>query len=191
MDYKKIIGILIAVFVVIFVAGTTMSSPVHQKNNSIISITSGDEISEGGNLSIALTDNNTRPIANQTVHITIIYENGTTSQREVTTDAYGNAVVDLNGVPSGQYMINATYGGNDDYLAASASKNLTIKEKTADSTSSANNQQTTHPSGLTDEQIEANIQRDVNVRASNGVHDGYNYDEARKFYANVPPEGMK
>ena len=47
-----------------------------------------------------------------------------------------------------------------------------------------------HKSGLSDSEIDANIERDLAVRKANGVKSEYNMEEARSFYENVPKEGM-
>ena len=48
-----------------------------------------------------------------------------------------------------------------------------------------------HKSGLSDAEIDANIQRDLAVREANGVKGEYNMEEARAFYENGNPEGMR
>ena len=55
------------------------------------------------------------------------------------------------------------------------------------SSSSSSSSSSRHPSGLTDAEIDAYIQRDLNERAANGIYDGYDFQEARSFYENVPP----
>lgn len=47
-----------------------------------------------------------------------------------------------------------------------------------------------HKSGLSDSEIDANIQRDLAVREANGVKGDYDMEGARNFYENVPKEGM-
>jgi hypothetical protein len=47
-----------------------------------------------------------------------------------------------------------------------------------------------HKSGLSDSEIDANIERDLAAREANGVKGEYDMDRARSFYENVPKEGM-
>ena len=61
--------------------------------------------------------------------------------------------------------------------------------KDVKSDSQSNNNK--HASGLSDDEIEANIERDVAIRTANGVKTPYDYEEARSFYENVPKEGMR
>ena len=189
MNYNKMIIVLVIVFVAILVTGIIVLNPVVSKTDSKIAITSANELNDGDDFSIALTDEKGNPLANQSVHILIIYSNGTKSERDVTTNGTGIGVITLNGLASGQYTVNVTYGGNNTYLPSSTSQKLTIKEKVVESVGSS--EPKTYKSGLTDDEIEANIQRDLNIRAKNGVKGEYDYKEARSFYENVPKEGMK
>ena len=75
-------------------------------------------------------------------------------------------------------------------MNSSASQELTIKEKKVVESEGTSSEPKTYKSGLTDAEIEANIQRDLDIRAQNGVKGEYNYEEARSFYENVPKEGM-
>lgn len=190
MNYNKIIIALVIVLVAILVAGIVVLNPVVSKTDSKIVITSANELNEGDEFAISLTDDKGNSLAKQPVHIIIIDSNGAKSERDVTTDDAGNAVITLNGLNSGQYTVNVTYGGNNTYLNSSASQELTIKEKKVVESEGTSSEPKTYKSGLTDAEIEANIQRDLDIRAQNGVKGEYNYEEARSFYENVPKEGM-
>lgn len=190
MNYNKIIIVLAIILAVVVIAGIVALNPFPQKTQSAVNITSTNELNIDDNFSISLTDKNGTPIANQTVNITFINSNGTKIIKQVNTDNAGNGVIALGDMLTGQYSVNVTYIGNDNYLNCSASQQLTIKEKVTESASSTSQQSKTYPSGLTDEEIEANIQRDLDIRAKNGVKGGYDYQEARSFYQNVPKEGM-
>ena len=190
MNYNKIIIVLAIILAVVVIAGIVALNPFPQKTQSAVNITSANELNIDDNFSISLTDKNGTPIANQTVNITFINSNGTKIIKQVNTDNAGNGVIALGDMLTGQYSVNVTYIGNDNYLNCSASQQLTIKEKVTESASSTSQQSKTYPSGLTDEEIEANIQRDLDIRAKNGVKGGYDYQEARSFYQNVPKEGM-
>ena len=190
MNYNKIIIALAIILIVVVVAGIVALNPFPQKIQSEVNITSANELNVDDNISISLTDKNGTPIANETVNITFTNANGTKIIKQVNTDNTGNGAVALNELANGQYNVNVTYSGSDKYLNCSASQQLTIKEKITESASSTSQQSKTYPSGLTDEEIEANIQRDLAIRAQNGVKGGYDYQEARSFYQNVPKEGM-
>lgn len=139
MNYNNIIIILTIILVVIIVIGIFVFNPFMSKTDSIISITSNNELTDGNEFRISLTDVNGNPIANQTVNITFDNGNGVLSQRTLTTDGAGNGVIVLNGLASGQYTVNVYYGGNNNYLANSTSQKLTIKEKIAQTQSTSSN----------------------------------------------------
>ena len=114
----------------------------------------------------------------------------------VKTNSKGKANVDLDLDP-GKYTVNVTFGGNDNFTANSTSKKITIEEKAAEVAPSSSTEDTssyseskTYASGLTDDEINAYIQRDLDERAKNGVTSDYDYEGARQFYENVPPTGM-
>lgn len=126
MNNDKIIIVLLLVIVVLLVVGFVLFNPL--KADSTISITSASELTEGDQLSISLTDANGAPIAQQNVIIFISGSNGVNDQRTVTTDGAGNAVISLDGLASGQYSVNATFEGNNNFKASHAFQNLNIKQ---------------------------------------------------------------
>ena len=129
MNYNNIIITLTIILVIIVVIGIFVFNPFISKTNSNISITSNNELTDGNEFRISLTDVNGNPLSNQTVNITFIGANGVTSQKKVTTDETGNGVIVLSGLIGGQYTVNASYDGNNHYSASSTSQQLTIKEK--------------------------------------------------------------
>lgn len=129
MNYNNIIMTLIIILVILVLVGIFVFGPFMSKTDSIISITSSNELTDGNEFIISLTDVNGNPLAKQTVYIAFIDVNGVPSQKEITTDDTGNGVIVLSGLASGQYTVNASYRGNDDYSASSTSQQLTIQEK--------------------------------------------------------------
>lgn len=129
MEYNKIIIALLIVIVVILVAGIVVLNPFMSKTETKVVITSSNELNYDGQFSITLTDVNGTPITNQTVNITFSDSNGGKYIQQVVTDNMGNGVLQLNGLSSGQYNVNVTYGGNDKYSSNSTSQQLTIQEK--------------------------------------------------------------
>lgn len=134
MDLNKIIIALVIVIVVMLVAGFTFLNPGHAKVDSKVIVTSNSTLHDGDTFSVKLTDLNNTPIAGQTVNITITGANGTKNPKTVTTDANGNASLQLDGLSAGNYTINVTYGGNGNYTPCNTTQNLEIKEKEVQST---------------------------------------------------------
>lgn len=196
MDNNKlIIGILI-VIIVILAVGIFAINNTTAKEDTKLTIMSNSTINAGDSIKIKLTDFNNAPISNQTVNITIMEGNKTSSYYSVVTNEEGVGTLKID-KDHGNYTINCTYGGNSKYAGSNSVKNITIEEdsevsQTQESVSSTQQSSSTkNPSGLTDAEIDAYIQRDLSEREKNGVTSDYDYEEAREFYSTVPPTGMK
>ena len=129
MDYNKIIIALVIVLVVIVAAGLLFLNPGHAKSDTRVVVSSNSTLYDGDNFTVKLTDLNNTSIANQTVNVTIIDANGAKNPQVVTTDANGYGSLQLNGLTVGNYTMNVTYGGNDNYTSCNTTQKLEIKEK--------------------------------------------------------------
>ena len=127
--------------------------------------------------------------------MTITYSDGASSHVSVVTNFKGVGTLKLD-KDAGNYTVNCTYSGNENYTGSNNTQKITIEEVVAEapvseqSSSQESSQQSSYPSGLTDDEIDAYIQRDLNERAKNGVDGPYDYEGAKEFYRNVPPTGM-
>ena len=199
MDTKNIIIVLLVIIVVIMAVllGSMFMPSLNAQKDSKIAIVSDKTLQKGDNLTVKLTDLNKTPISKGVVNVTVTDKNGKVVVNEsVKTNSKGKANVDLDLDP-GKYTVNVTFGGNDNFTANSTSKKITIEEKAAEVAPSSSTEDTssyseskTYASGLTDDEINAYIQRDLDERAKNGVTSDYDYEGARQFYENVPPTGM-
>ena len=137
MEDKKIIIILVVIIVVLAAAiGVMLLNPANAKEPTKIKITSDKEQNEGGELSIKLTDLNKTPISKEVVNITITDKKGKVVVDDVVkTNSKGKAKLDLD-LKKGKYMVNVTYGGNENYTGDIASQKLKIKEAVTEATSS-------------------------------------------------------
>ena len=199
MDTKNIIIVLLVIIVVIMavILGSMFMPSLNAQKDSKIAIVSDKTLNVGDNLTVKLTDLNKTPISKGVVNVTVSDKNGKVVVNEsVKTNSKGKANVDLDLDP-GKYTVNVTFGGNDNFTANSTSKKITIEEKAAEVAPSSSTEDTssyseskTYASGLTDDEINAYIQRDLDERAKNGVTSDYDYEGARQFYENVPPTGM-
>ena len=138
MDNNKIIILLLIIIIALLVAGIVILNPFATKTDTMISVTSANEVNEGDELSILLTDINSTPIAGQLVYINITDSGGIVTQKTVITSGEGVGVVSLDGLASGQYSVNVTYGGNDTFEGSNTSQNLNIKQVVTQSVGSAN-----------------------------------------------------
>lgn len=129
MDNKLIITLLLIIIAMLIVLGIMIVNPLNAKTDTTINVTSNNTLYDGDYFSISLSDINGTPIANQTVNITIIDANGGKNPQNVTTNEMGNGMLQLNGLTVGNYTINVTYGGNENYSACNITQKIEIKEK--------------------------------------------------------------
>ena len=137
MDYNKVIMALIVVIVALLVAGIVLFNPF-AKTDTTVSVTSANELNEGDELSILLTDISSKPIANQVVQVNITDFNNHVEQKTLTTNGEGAGVISLSGLSAGKYSINVAYGGNGTFNPSQTFQNLTIKQTVAQPVASAN-----------------------------------------------------
>ena len=131
---------LLIIIALLVILGIMVISPFDAKTESVIAVTSNNTLSDGDYFSVSLSDINGVPLANQIVKIIIADANGAENPQQVTTDAMGNGILQLNGLTAGDYIVNITYGGNDNYSACGLTQKITIKEvqkQTASSSSSS------------------------------------------------------
>ena len=130
MEHKNIIIILLAVIIVLAaVVGFMVLKPADAKEPVKVKITSDKSQYEGGKLSIKLTDLNGTGISKEIVNITITNKKGKVVVDDVVkTDSKGNAKLDVD-LKKGQYKVNVTYGGNENYTGNNTTQKLTIKEE--------------------------------------------------------------
>ena len=134
MDNKQIIIILLVVIVALAAAiGFVLFNQATAKEQTIVKITSDSKQTEGGALSVKLTDLSDNPIAKEIVSVKITDKNGKVVVDDVVkTDAKGKAKLDLD-LKKGKYTVNVTYGGNENYTGNSTTQKLKIKEEVAES----------------------------------------------------------
>lgn len=138
MNNKLIITLLLIIIAMLIVLGILIVNPLNAKTDTAINVTSNNTLYDGDYFSISLSDINGTPIANQTVNITIIDANGGKNPQNVTTNEMGNGMLQLNGLTVGNYTINITYGGNENYSSCNITYKLTIAEIVQESSSSGN-----------------------------------------------------
>ena len=146
MDNKQIIIILLVVIVALAAAiGFVLFNQATAKEQTIVKITSDSKQTEGGALSVKLTDLSDNPIAKEIVSVKITDKNGKVVVDDVVkTDAKGKAKLDLN-LKKGKYDVSVSYGGNENYTGNNTTQKLTIKEKVKETVSESNTGQSSKP----------------------------------------------
>lgn len=129
MENKNIIIILIAIIVVLAVVAGLMFMQPAAKEPTKVKITSDKSQYEGGKVTIQLTDLNKTAISKEKVNITITNKKGKVVINEtIKTNSKGKAKLDLD-LKKGNYTVNVTYGGNENYTGNNTTQKLTIKEE--------------------------------------------------------------
>ena len=130
MENRNIIIILLVIIVALAAAiGFMLMNPTHTKEPCKIKITSDKEQYKGGELSIVLTDLNKTPLSKEIVNITITDKRGKVVVDDVVkTNSKGKAKLDLK-LKKGNYKVNVSYGGNENYTGNNTTQKLKIKEK--------------------------------------------------------------
>ena len=136
MENKNIIIILIAIIVVLSViAGMMFLQSSNAKEPTKIKIISDKEQYEGGNLKIKLTDLNKTALSKQKVNVIVKNKKGKVVVNEtVKTNSKGKAKLDLD-LKKGKYIVNVTYGGNENYTGNNTTQKLKIKEEVKETVS--------------------------------------------------------
>lgn len=173
MENKNIIIILLIVVVILAAAVAVMFlSPFDVKTDTKLAITSNATLYEGENLTVKLTDINGTEISGETVNVTITDENGGSYKYSIITNVSGIGVLELDKT-SGNYTVNCTYGGNENYTGNSTSQKLEILEEVVET-----QQTSSEPQGS----------------SSSSSGGGLHYDEEINVYYNdngviVDPDG--
>ena len=130
MENRNIIIILLVIIVALAAAvGFMLMNPTNAKEPCKIKITSDKEQYKGGELSIVLTDLNKTPLSKEIVNITITDKKGKVVVDDVVkTNSKGKAKLDLK-LKKGNYKVNVSYGGNENYTGNNTTQKLKIKEK--------------------------------------------------------------
>lgn len=128
MENKNIIIILLIVIVILAAAiGVMFLSPFDVKTDTKLTITSNETLYEGDNLTVKLTDINGTGISDETVNVTITDKNGGSYRASVITNSSGIGVLELD-KKAGNFTVNCTYGGNENYTGNSTQQKLEIRE---------------------------------------------------------------
>lgn len=201
MDKNKILIIALIVIIVALVVGIVAIMPNMNKHDTNLVFKSNSTIIEGDSIKVQLTDVNGTKLENQTVNVVIINKDKSKEIIPVVTNSKGVASLKID-KSSGTYDVEFNYEGNDTYNGCNITEKLKVKEKVVEAEASSDNSyddysessysssaEQTYPSGLTDAEIEAYIQNDLDIRAQNGIDSEYDYEGAREFYENCPPTG--
>lgn len=146
MEQKHIIIILAVVVVALVAVMAVMSMPsLNGQKDSKIAIVSNATLYGGDNLTVKLTDLNNAAIS-AGVKITVTDDSGNVVLEDsLKTDSDGNASMPLN-LDAGNYTVNATFSGNENFTANSTTQKLVIEKEAVQETASSQSSQSSSSS---------------------------------------------
>ena len=140
MDKNKIIMLLIAIIAIILVVGALSMSNAFKQEPKIDIVTNGTVHANTTFLVKSTAPNNNTTIANETISIEILdNESNTVIDEEVKTNEYGEAAIELTNVSEGNYTVNVTFEGNDEFKECSVEEDLEIINDTVEESSPEDN----------------------------------------------------
>lgn len=126
MDKNKLI-MTVLVIIILILAVALFATNYHAKDDVKLNIISNSTLHEGDYIKVKLTDLNNTHITNQTINITITDENDTSSYYSTVTNNKGIATLKLDKF-EGNYTVNCTFDGDENYNGNSTSKKITIEK---------------------------------------------------------------
>lgn len=124
---RLIFGISVVLAVALLLSVSAAAFPFFGKQTAQLNITSNETLSTGDELVINLTGSDGKAIANETVNVTFIDDNGVKENFSAVADENGTAKLKID-KNAGKYTVNCTFAGNNDFEAASALQNLTVED---------------------------------------------------------------
>ena len=124
--------LLVIIAILAVAIGAAFLPNADAKEPCKIKITSDNEQFEGGELSIKLTDLNKTALTKEIVNVTVTDKNGkVVVDNVVKTDSNGEGKLDLK-LNEGKYVVDVSYGGNENYSGNNTTQKLTITEEAAE-----------------------------------------------------------
>ena len=127
MDYKKTI-LLIAIIAIILVVGAVFITKPFKQEAKIDIVTNGT-VHTNTTFLVKSTDQNNTSLANENISIEILdNKSKPVIDKEVKTNDKGEAAIELTNVSKGNYTVNVTFEGNDEFKECSVEEKLEIVE---------------------------------------------------------------
>lgn len=123
----------LVLFAVIIIIAAVVASFIFAPADEAQGITNIDILNKGNfgdnsTLYIKLTDIDKAGLSNKTMHVKVLDANGTAVYTtDVKTHATGVAMAKLTNVSAGEYTLNITFDGDQNYTGSSISKKITVE----------------------------------------------------------------
>lgn len=128
MNKKNLIIIGIIIIVIAIIAANFLFAPSQTQEESKITILNKNTLGVNGTLYIKLTSNGSS-LSDKDVKISVLNKDKkVVFNKTAKTHFTGVAVVKLTGIEDGEYTVNATFEGDENYTASSIHKKITIGE---------------------------------------------------------------
>lgn len=140
-DKKIIIGLVI---VIIALVGIALYMFYGQHQSTQIEIMGNGTIEETGSLNIKLSLLNGTGVGNKKINVVIIdKKNKEVLKKSVNTNSKGRASVDLEDISKGNYVVNITFEGDNNYFGNTTSQKIKIiEQKVAETVPETNTEST-------------------------------------------------
>ena len=133
MDKKTII-LLIAIIAIILVAGALFMTNTFKQQPKIDIVTNGT-VHTNTTFLVKSTASNNTSLANENISIEIIdNKSNTVINEEVKTNERGEAAIELTNISEGNYTVNVTFEGNDEFKECIVEEELEIVNDTPEDT---------------------------------------------------------
>lgn len=133
MDKKTII-LLIAIIAIILVMGAVFMTNTFKQEPKIDIVTNGT-VHTNTTFLVKSTASNNTSIANENISIEILdNKSKTVIDEEVKTNANGEASIELTNISEGNYTVNVTFEGNDEFKECIVEEELEIVNDTPEDT---------------------------------------------------------
>ena len=138
MDYNKTIILLIAIIAIILVVGAVFITKPFKQEAKIDIVTNGT-VHTNTTFLVKSTDLNNTSLANENISIEILdNKSKPVIDKEVKTNDKGEASIEITNVSKGNYTVNVTFEGNDEFKKCSVKENLEIVENNTEAISNDN-----------------------------------------------------
>lgn len=127
MDKKELIIIGIVVILAI-VIGSILFAPSDEAKTTSITLLNKGDLGENSTVYLKLKDIEENSLSGKTIHVKITNsKNKVIYNEDVETHATGVAMAPLKNMSAGNYTLEVSFDGDENYTASSLSKKITIK----------------------------------------------------------------
>ena len=124
---KRDLKISLIIILLAALGASLIFFPHSEAKASDLTILNTENISENGTVYVKLTDKDNASLTNKTVHVVLKNDKGEVVYNEsVTTHLTGVAIAKLDNVPPGEYTLEISFDGDNNYTSSNFSKKITV-----------------------------------------------------------------